>query len=194
MKTQSWGWLAAAVLAAGLNSSYHDGGLQWAHEIADRVQHNSNAVLALATGRADRFLAEARMLNVDRTADSAVDVDTDQAVEVADAGNSHCPFSMAMAKVQRTFDRSQAEIDHFQAMSDRNQARIARLQAKRVRIENEVRTKLNRVHFQTAAFNSVNVEVPEVRCPRVRVNIPRVPRVNVQAPDVHVEFSGPGPV
>ena len=46
MKTQAWGWLAAAVLAAGLNSSYHDGGLQWAHEIVGSVQHNTGAVLA----------------------------------------------------------------------------------------------------------------------------------------------------
>jgi len=195
MKTQSWGWLAAAVLAAGLNSSYHDGGLQWAHEIAHRVQHNSSAVLALATGRADQFLAEARMLNADRSVDAAVEVDTDraEAVDVADS-SAHCPFSMAMAKAQSTFDQSHAEFDRFQAMSDRDHARLDRLQAKRVRIENEVRAKLGRVHFQTAAFNSVNVEVPEMKCPRVRVNIPRMPRIHAPAPDLHVEFSGPGPV
>lgn len=62
MKTQAWGWLVAAVLAAGLNASYHDGGLEWAHRIAEGVEHSSNAVLALATGHADRFLAEAQML------------------------------------------------------------------------------------------------------------------------------------
>ena len=63
MKTQAWGWLTAAVLAAGLNASYHDGGMQWAHRIADRVEHNSNAVLALATGHADEFVTEARVLS-----------------------------------------------------------------------------------------------------------------------------------
>ena len=45
MKSQAWGWLATAVLTAGLNSSYHNGGLRWIHEAADRVQHNTNAIL-----------------------------------------------------------------------------------------------------------------------------------------------------
>ena len=58
--TQAWGWLAAGVLAAGLNAAYHDGGLEWAHRIADRVQHGSAAVVALAGGRADQFVAAGR--------------------------------------------------------------------------------------------------------------------------------------
>ena len=61
--TQAWGWLAAGVLAAGLNAAYHDGGLEWAHRIADRVQHGSAAVVALAGGRADQFVAEAALLS-----------------------------------------------------------------------------------------------------------------------------------
>ncbi len=48
--TQAWGWLVAAVLAAGLNASYHNGGLQWAHEVAERLDHGSTAALALASG------------------------------------------------------------------------------------------------------------------------------------------------
>ena len=62
MKTQAWGWLIAGVLAAGLNASYHDGGLQWAHEVAERVGHGSSAVLALASGNAERFLSEAQLV------------------------------------------------------------------------------------------------------------------------------------
>lgn len=189
MKTQAWGWLAAAVLAAGVNSSYHNGGLQWAHDIADRVQHNSNAVLALATGRADRFLAEARMLNAGRAVDTAMD-----SVDQADTDSQRCPFSNAIAQVQSSFDQSQSDFDRFQAMSDREQARLDRLEARRVRIENEVRARLARVRVRTTAFNSVNVEIPEVKCPRVRVNIPRVPRINVPAPALHFDYSGPGPV
>src|SRR5215469_1149640 len=114
MKTQAWGWLGAAVLAAGLNSSYHDGGLQWAHEIADRVQHNTSAVLALATGRADQFLAEARMLNLDRAADrtdAQVDIADNQVGEnqIAENQAPHCPFSSAWARAKNSFDHSQAE-------------------------------------------------------------------------------------
>src|SRR5690348_14555414 len=100
MKTQAWGWLAAAVLAAGLNSSYHEGGMQWAHEIVDRVAHNTGAVLALATGRADQFMTEARLLNVERH-------------------KSQCPLAAAMAQVQSSFDQPNAEIDRIEALSAR---------------------------------------------------------------------------
>jgi hypothetical protein len=175
MKTQAGGWLAAAVLAAGLNSSYHEGGMQWAHEIVDRVGHNTGAVLALATGRADQFLAEARMLNVERH-------------------ESQCPLAAAMAQVQSSIDQSQSEFDGFQALSDREQAQLARLEANRARIEAQVQAKLARVRFVEANFNPVVVKVPEITCPRVRVNIPRIPRIRIPDPAAHVEYSGPGPI
>jgi hypothetical protein len=175
MKTQAWGWLAAAVLAAGLNSSYHEGGMQWAHQIVDRVGHNTGAVLALATGRADQFMAEARMLNVERH-------------------ESQCPLAAAMAQVQSSIDQSRSEFDGFQVMSDREQAQLDRLEANRARIEAQVQAKLARVRFVEANFNPVVVKVPEITCPRVRVNIPRIPRIKVPARAVHVEYSGPGPV
>lgn len=175
MKTQAWGWLAAAVLAAGLNSSYHEGGMQWAHEIVDRVGHNTGAVLALATGRADQFMTEARMLNVERH-------------------NSQCPLAAAMAQVQSSFDQPNAEIDRIEALSAREQAHLARLEANRARMEAQIQARLARVHFVDTNFNPVVVQVPEITCPRVRVNIPRIPRIKVPAPTVHVEYPGPGPV
>jgi hypothetical protein len=174
MKTQAWGWLAAAVVAAGLNSSYHEGGMQWAHEIVDRVAHNTGAVLALATGRADQFLAEARTLNVGHE-------------------DTQCPLASAMAQVQSSFDQPNSEIDRFEAMSAREQARLARLEANRARIEAQVQAKLARVRLVEANFNPVVVQVPKITCPRVHVNIPRMPRIKVPAP-VHVDYSGPGPV
>src|ERR1700758_1868952 len=100
MKTQAWGWLGAAVLAAGLNSSYHNGGLEWVHEIVDRVQYNTGAVLALVTGRADQFLAEARMLKLDRDADNAADQADSAMNRVAENQASHCPFASAWARTQ----------------------------------------------------------------------------------------------
>jgi len=202
MKTQAWGWLGAAVLAAGLNSSYHDGGLKWAHEIADRIQHNSNAVFALATGRADQFLAEARILNPDRGSDIAINNDHQQ-----------CPFASAWEHAQNSFDQSQAEFDRFQALSDREQAKLARLEANRARIEARVQAKLARVQladhnfrfadgnfrFADNVVTPVVVHVPEINCPRVRVTTPRIPRVRIQipriqAPVVHVDDGDDGPI
>src|SRR5579862_8961311 len=101
MKTnQAWGWLAAGVLAAGLNASYHDGGLQWAHRIADRVSDQSETVLALASGRASVFLAEARMIGAQEKSES-------------------CPWSRAVTRVESRIDRSQSRFDRFEAISER---------------------------------------------------------------------------
>ena len=156
--------------------------MQWAHEIVDRVGHNTGAVLALATGRADQFMAEARMLNVGRE-------------------DTQCPLASAMAEVQSSFEQPNSEIDRIEAMSAREQARLARLEANRVRMEAQIQARLSRVHFAdnnftfaTDNFSPVVVQVPKIACPRVRVNIPRMPRIKVPAPTVHVEYSGPGPV
>ena len=169
MKTQAWGWLAIAVLAAGLNSSYHNGGLEWAHRAADNVQHNTNAVLALATGNADRFLAEAQL---------------------ASAQNSHsCPFSSALAAVRRSIAPPHSEQDRFEAMTAREEAALARMEANRARMD----ARMARLNM--ANFNPMAVRVPRVVCPRVRVSIPRMPMMKMpSAPMVHVAYSGPGPV
>jgi hypothetical protein len=59
----AYGWLAAGVLALGLNSVYQSAGAQWVHRYAHRVARDTNAVIALATGHADKFLAEARTVS-----------------------------------------------------------------------------------------------------------------------------------
>jgi|SRR5579872_2808273 len=170
MKTQSWGWLAVAVLAAGLNSSYHDGGLQWAHRIADRVEHNSNAVLALATGRADQFMAEAKIISAHRSAS--------------------CPLSAALAEMRQSVAPAQAEFGRFEVMSAREEAQVTRLEMNRARMEERL-ARLN-----VANFNPVVVRVPRVVvCPRVHVSIPRMPVMRMPSiPVVHVESMGAGPV
>jgi len=175
MKTQAWGWLTAAVLAAGLNSSYHNGGLQWAHEIVDRVQHNSNAVLALATGRADKFVTEARILSAHRT--------------------EKCPLATVLAESQDSFGPQQEwQFEQFQAISQREQLQIARIEANRARIEAQVQRQLSRVQFVSPHINPVALQIPKIDCPRVRVNIPRMPKIKIPAPVVQVNYSGPGPV
>src|SRR5579863_7453501 len=101
--TQAWGWLAAGVLAAGLNASYHNGGLQWAHQAADRLEVNSEAVLALASGQAAQVLSEARFVT--------------QRNETAS-----CPLATSMARVQSRVIQSrivQSKLDRSQATFDR---------------------------------------------------------------------------
>ncbi len=138
--TQAWGWLVAGVLAAGLNASYHDGGLQWAHQIASQIsdrfseaEDRSAAVLDLASVRADRFVSEVRTL---RASNEAVS----------------CPWAAAMARVQTTVARSQARfdpagLDRFEALSAQEEAQEARIEANRARLEGQI----GRIQAQIAA-------------------------------------------
>ncbi len=176
MKTQAWGWLVTAVVAAGLNASYHDGGLEWAHRIADQVGHSSNAVLALATGRADEFLTEARLLP-DRHE------------------RASCALASTLTRVESKIDLSDVDFDRLEAISDREQVQLDRLSANRERIEAQVA----RIRVPAVAFTPAIVRAPTVSiCPRVRVNLPQIPRMRMKMPRVmpvvHVESSGNGPV
>lgn len=176
MKTQAWGWLTAAVLAAGLNASYHDGGLTWAHRIADQVGHNLSAVAALASGNAQEFLIEARQIATDNETPS-------------------CRFDHAVAHVETKVAESQAQFDRFEAMSAREQARFARLEANRARMQAKLAENASRFHFSMVDFNPADfatIETP--RCPHLRVNVPRIPAIKIPSPSIHVEISGPGPV
>ena len=179
MKTnQPWGWLAAGVLAAGLNANYYDGGLQWAHRIADRVSYQSEAALAMASGRAGLFLAEARMI-------------------AARDESASCPWSRAAARVQSRIARSQSRFDRFEAMSAREQVQLDRLEANRERMEAQITARAARLRVATAAFSPAasKAMILPVACPRVRVNIPELPMGEMPAiPEVHVDLSSTGPV
>ncbi len=180
MKTQAWGWLAAGVLALGLNGVYQDGGAAWAHRAFSHAMAQlvgkSGAVLALAAGRADWFMA--------KVSDNVVQD------HVAQHEPGSCRAARAMARAQAKMARMHGGMARFEAMSAREEAQLARFEANRARIEAQV----ERVRFVPADFRSVSI--PKV-CPRVNV---RVPRINipqppmVQIPEVHVEMSGTGPV
>jgi hypothetical protein len=187
--TQAWGWLVAGVLAAGLNASYHNGGLQWAHQVADRFEQGSAAVVALASGRADQFLAEARLLRAQNETPS-------------------CPLATTLARVQTMVRRSgidRSTLGHSQAgldvMSAREQAQLDRLEASRARMEAQIEARVatQTAHFRIATANLVPIEIKgipaPVICPRVRVHVPRLPVIKTPfAPDIHIEMAGTGPV
>ena len=127
---QAWGWLMAAVVAAGLNAGYHDGAMAWAHQIADRVGHNSVAVLALASGRTDRFLSEARFLTV-KQEDPA------------------CPFAAALAQARAVTALKASRIERegagLEVVSARRVAQFDRWEADRARLEARIVAQANRL-------------------------------------------------
>ncbi len=173
MKTQAWGWLAAGVLAAGLNASYHDGGMRWAHRMVGRVVHHSGAVLALATGNADRFMQEARF------------------IEAHHQVQPSCQLQDAMERAQEQIAQSDVQVARFEAMKDRQMAQLQRWQANRVRME----VRLADMRIPVTEFTPVVVRTPNVVCPRVRVNIPKMPKINAPAlPEIHVDAASAGPV
>jgi len=93
--TQAWGWLAAGVLALGLNGIYQDGGAAWAHravhEVMARIGAPTKGVLALASGHADRFMATSRLVAArDETAS--------------------CRLATAMARAQTKMARTQVQM------------------------------------------------------------------------------------
>ena len=187
MKTQAWGWLVAGVLAAGLNASYHDGGLQWAHRIADQVEqsvqpdieHSAAAVLALARGRTEQFLSEARLVT-----------GRDQAAS--------CRVNTSLEQVQTELARAETGFARFDRMNDELTAsqdvQMARMQANRDRMQARAIARINRetarIHLSTAAFNPVVVRVsPVTACARIRVMVPQLPAIHVpsvQVPEIRV--------
>jgi hypothetical protein len=82
-------------------------------------------------------------------------------------------------------------------MSARKEAQLAKLEANRARMEAQFVAHAAHFRIATAAFAPVALKAmpaPEV-CPRVRVNIPRVPMVKMPVVrEIHVEMAGTGPV
>jgi hypothetical protein len=164
--TQAWGWLAAGVLALGLNGFYHDGGAAWAHRIVDRVAGRSGAMVNLVSEGVDQFMGKANLA-------------------AARNETASCRLATAMAQVQTKMARAQNGMAHFQAMSARQEADRARIETQRVRVRVTAGT------FHPVAFQAMKIPVV---CPRVRVSVPQPPMVKIPAPVVQVEMPGGGPV
>ncbi len=181
MKTnQAWGWLAAGVMALGLNGFYQDGGAAWAHRavssVVDRVEERTGPALAMLTGRVEWLAASNR-------------------ARIAREETSSCRFATAMARVQTRMARTHNSAAQFEAMSARREALVAKLEAERARMEadrSRIEARFERMRFSPA----IAMTKTTVACPRVRVSIPRVsiPDLSEFSPEVRVNISGAGPI
>jgi hypothetical protein len=224
MKSKAYGWLAAAVLAAGLNASYHDGGLEWAHQAIDGIGHNVSAVLALASGHADQFLAEAQLASAKnetpacRLATAWTQIQT----KMAQGENRLARMQSRFFKTgfeDRELAQSQRALDELarksEVMAAQQEAAMDRIEAKRVRMEAETERHLQETMVMArirpvAAMQMVKMETG---CQHLRVTVPkiRIPQVHIpeiDVPDVHIPRvhipemnvssmsveAGPGPV
>jgi hypothetical protein len=206
MKTQAMGWLAMAVVAAGMNASYHQGGMRWAHQIVDQVGYRTSAVIALATGNAEQFLAEARL------AKSEVVNERIQAEQIQARNEvSSCPFEKALTRVQDRIAHSQERFERLgdrfnDRVSDRFHAAISAREAKeRAQVEVQsarMEAQRDRLEAQLAKMRMPAVDVnvvapmPTVEaCPRIRVSVPRIPEIKIPSmPDLHIDIPGTGTI
>lgn len=196
--TQAWGWLAAGVLAAGLNASYHDGGLPVAHEVVSRLEHRSEVLLTLASARTEQFLAEtAAEARLAQARTRIVRSDAGLArVEVMSASDEAqlARFEANRAQIEAQVEAAQDEAqDQVQEVQDQVHARVAEVQA---RVRARVQANVVRIHIPAVAMSPVVVSTPRVlACSRIRVNIPRPPVVRIPSvPVIHIETSGTGPI
>src|SRR5262249_25305729 len=142
------------------------------HRIADRVEYNTSAVLALATGHADRFYNETRLTEA-------------RMARVGEENSSPCRLSLAMAQVEKAIPLSDATFAQFDRMSDHEQAQMARLAARRARMQAQL-TRIEIPAIQVPEIHIPEIQVPEIHVPAVRVPAVHVQPVVVNVPDVHV--------
>ena len=193
MKIQAWGWLIAGVVALGLNGFYHDGGLAWAHRAVTEFQHNTGAVLALASGRADEFLAEVKPVVVHQeTASCRMTTAVARVQSKVQSKIALVQTELAQARMPE-LDANEIHIDRFlaaqvaasdrlQAMSDRQQAAGERLRARQVQMNAQIAAKMVRLESMPA----LRYASFETHCPQVRVHIPRVRVPEINVPQIHI--------
>lgn len=195
MKTQAWGWLTAALLAAGLNASYHDGGLRWLHRAVDQMEHSSAAVVALAAGHTDQFLAEARLVSNQSSSDqnstdqnSSDQISSDETASNEPSSdqfssertastkivakrdeNPSCPWTRALERVKAKVARTEMHFARLEAVSDQKQADFDRMLARQERVQAQIVAQTDRYRATAAAFNPVVLKTVEApRCQALR--------------------------
>jgi hypothetical protein len=169
---QAWYWLAAGVLAMGLNSTIHNGDAHWAGRIADRVTNE----LELASGRADRLVEAAQKV-------------------VVREQTAACRVTTAWARFQTEIARKRIEFASAEANMARRQALMQRVEAGQEAVmvaqRHSVQARLEfqnvRLRHETAMFTPANAARRiSLVCPRVRVS-PSALRVSTMT---QVNFNG----
>jgi hypothetical protein len=173
--TQAWGWFTVGVLALGLNGVYQDGGAAWARRVLKgtigRFAARSEAVLALATGRVDRFA---------------------EATSAPKLEMASCRLASALSRIQSRIRRAQVESQNFEVLTASQAAAMALMEPQQESMEAQVA----RSRLAPVVFNANQMR--DAACPRVRVNIPHINisklPMELSAPMVHLGMPDSGPI
>jgi len=164
---QAWYWLAAGVLALGLNGYYQDGGFQGLHRLATGTSlavNQARAQIGQIATLAEMTIADHAQVRCERPAPAVV------AKAVAIPGGTQ----VRLAQLQERLQTMQAA---------RVQARMARLQEVIARREMQ-RAQVEIQNGRIAVLSDqgqVRVTLPPL--PRVQVSVPQGPVVDVSEPN-----------
>lgn len=165
---KAWYWLAAGVLALGLNGAYQDGQLGWAHVLADRAA----GVVERASLRGQHLVAMAEMMlgrEPQAFGHTQAAIERIQNRIVCDRV-ARAQRQMAMAQVREQL--AQAMVQQKMAMVEMKMDRVRAISVERA---NQFR--------DCDGFSKVVVNMP--RLPKI--NIPNMPDIEVpDVPEVNV--------
>jgi len=174
--TKAWYWVAAGVLALGLNSEYQHGRLQWAHRAVERGQEFASCLETSSHG----YLAIAKLM-----------FGNDPAPEV--------PGEVVMAQVQEKMDvvqqkleRKRIQIENVETINERVEPAMIRAQAAlqnaQMKIDMAQMKAANRAYIcpRMRKMTFTVLDVPNVKTPRfdpARFNGQRIPKIAIHVPD-----------
>lgn len=191
---KAWYWLAAGVLALGINGAYQDGEFQWAHRIADR----SAVMVQQVRNEGCRLVAIAEtFLGRDS---SGFERAQDQLARVQDR-LSH----RQMERMQRQMEMAQYQVERAQRMvvmqqdepcshSHRFMVQVPEVNVPAVNVRAFV-PNVNVPAVTVPAVTIPAVQIPEIRVPQVtipRIDVPTVRIPAVKIPPVHVQVGNDG--
>jgi len=166
---RAWYWLAAGVLALGLNGAYQDGEFQWVHRLAN----HSACLMERASGEGLRMLATAEVM-LGRNPES---------LARTEATLQKLQMRIACKRIEMT----RQEVDMAQVQRALAAARIDQQMAK-------VQASMDRVRMITITRTSRVPNCPELSRVIVMPNVPRVDLSNlpeVSIPEIPAMLSAP---
>jgi hypothetical protein len=176
--TKAWYWVAAGVLALGLNSEYQRGGLQWAHRVVSR----GHEVVACAQLTSRRYLAMAKlMFGTDPDPELPSEAVLAQVQESVDGIQNRIAHKhIQIENIERLDEKIQPSMMRAEMAMERAQIKIDMAQMRAEMRSNRAGYLCPRMRKMTFTVPEVpNMRVPRVNIPKIVVRVPQVPEVDL---------------
>ena len=171
MRTEkAWYWLAAGVLALGLNGAYQDGQMGWAHVLVDRAAASVERVAL----RGQHFVAMAEVM---LGREPRVFAHTQAAIERVEERIACDRIAQAQRHMAMTRVREQLAEANLQRKMAMVQMKMDRVRAMTINRANRFRNcdGLAKVVVNMPDLSNMNIEMPNIP----DIQVPDIPEVNV---------------